>query len=526
MAPGGSSQLKGVSHIRNVAANWSAFFVAAAAGLFLSPFVVAKLGTAAFGIWVLVGALTSSLNILDMGVKSTVTRFIAREHARGNHEVSSRIASTARSIFVATGFVAIAMALVFAMNMMDWFNIPDGLARESRIVMVLGGLTLAIVLSSGLYGGVLSGLQRLDIVGFTEVGIELARVALVVIILMAGGGLIGLAVLILCLAIARHLLQHRFTSRLYPELKLRYVRPAVDDVKEIGSVSIYSTAIYTSVMLASKASLLVLAALMPVSAVTFFAIGTTLPTYAGAVSRPIAQTVHPRASRLDTLGDMAGIRKMVLDTGRYSSLVMLPIIVTFLVRGPTFVEIWMGPDFRQQSGMVLQIVSVGLVFGGARHVMQAAFVGAGRHKSLVLPYALETAAILVFSYFFVRSIGIYGAAWAIVIPGLSISILALPLLASRKLGLSLRATWWQIWIRPVLSMLPFALMSVVVERSLGADGYLDFFLQVFLTLPLALAGALVIGLDRTERKVLWSGVSGFKSNVAAAMSRKSGPREG
>ena len=499
MKPAAPAQLKGVSHVRNVVANWSSFLVAAVAGLFLSPFVVGKLGTSAFGIWVLVGALTSSLNVLDMGVKSTVTRFIAREHARGNHDVSSRIASTARSLFIGTGVVAVAIASLLAAHMMDWFNIPADLAQESRIVMVLGGLTLAVVLSNGLFGGVLSGLQRLDVVGFSEVGVEVLRIVMVVAILSLGGGLVGLSVLMLCLALLRHALQHSFTRRLYPELRLRLLRPSATDVKEIASVSLYSTAIYTSVMLASKANMLILAALMPVSAVTFYAIGTTLPTYAGAINRPIAQTVHPRASRFDTLGDADGLRSMVLDTGRYSSLVMLPMILTFMTRGPTFIEIWMGPDFRAQSGTILQIVSVGLVFAGARHVMQAAFVGSGRHKSLVVPYALEALAIVGLSYVLISAQGLYGAALAVVIPGLLISVLAFPLLARQRLDIPPTSIWWQVWLRPLLAMAPFAVLSILVDRHFDADGYLSFFAEVLALLPVAAAGAYLVGLDGDER---------------------------
>jgi O-antigen/teichoic acid export membrane protein len=488
-----------ISQIRNVLASWGAFALSAGAGLFLSPFVVHSLGATGFGVWVVIGSLTGTLNIFDLGMRSAVIRFVAREHARGDHDVASRLAATARVLFIAAGGLVVVVATVLAAGLGAWFTIPAEMLGVSRLVLAVSAASLAIVISNGLYGGIISGLQRLDVLGFTDFGVEVVRIVLVLVVLSLGGGLVGLALIQLLTTLLRRLIMQRTAARLYPELHLALRRPAREDVVSILSVSAYSTVIYTSVNAVSQASTIIIGAVLPLQMAAFYAIGATLPTYAAAMNRPIAQTVHPRASRLEALGDSAGLQSLILTTGRYSALLLLPMVLTFLVRGHTFVGIWMGPQFRGPAGDVLAVLGLGMIFAGTRHVMQAAFVGSGRHKPLGPWYVGEAVVIVLVTIFVVPRWGILGAAWATVVPGVVMASIVLPTLCRANFGVNPAAVWWEFWARPLLAMMPFAAVSAWLDQGTSPESYLAFFAQVFATLPVAAAGALVIGLDQDER---------------------------
>src|SRR5690242_1045357 len=100
--------------LRNIASNWGAFAFSAVVNFFLSPIVVHKLGDAAYGAWALLVALAGYLGLLDLGVRSAVTRFVAKLQASADHEEASRIASAALAIFSIAGVVAISIACVLA----------------------------------------------------------------------------------------------------------------------------------------------------------------------------------------------------------------------------------------------------------------------------------------------------------------------------------------------------------------------------------------------------------------------------
>lgn len=196
------------------------------------------------------------------------------------------------------------------------------------------------------------------------------------------------------------------------------------------------------------------------------------------------------------------MRNLIRTTGKLSALVLLPVVITFLVRGYTFVDIWQGAEFRGPSGSVLAILAIGVLFAGPRHVMQAAFVGSGRHRALSPWYIGEALVRIAATYALVKLVGLKGPAWAAIVPGITIAAIVLPALCQRHFGIPMLPLVAHVWGRPLLSMIPFAVALAAVEQWWPAHGYPLFFLQVLLAMPLAVAGAAYIGLDPNERREL------------------------
>lgn len=514
-----------VSNLRNVFASWGSFSLAAVGGLFLSPFVVHTLGATAYGVWVIIGSLTGSLGLLDLGVRSAVTRFIARTHAIGAHEEAGRLASTARYLYSIAAANALIVTAVLAFGIAVWFRIPPELEDSARLVLIVTGISFAVVLTTGLYGGILAGVQRLDLIGFSNMGMEALRILLVLVVLYTGGGLIGLGLIGLLLTLMRYEYQRGAAARCYPELVLDRLKPMRADVKSILDVSVFSTLIYSMATVSAEINIYVIGVLMPVSMVTVYAIGGTLPIYAQALSMPIAQVVLPQASRLEATGNEDGMRMLLLDSGRLGALAVLPMVLAFTTRGATFIGIWMGETYRATSGPVLAILSVGAIFGVARHVMQTVFVGSGRHRHLVIWYVIEAVLVAVLSIAFVRRWGLVGAAWAAVIPMVAVSVLVFPAMLRRHFGLPVLRVWTALWIRPLIAMLPYAVLSWYSDREWPTTSYLGFFAQVLALMPVAIGGAMLVGLSSKERRDLTAAVR-RQSGVALGLLRSLGTRTG
>src|SRR5262249_24760143 len=78
-----------------VVVNWAGCVVSLGVGFFLSPFVVYRLGSVAYGIWTIVNSMISYMVLLNLGLRGAVVRFVSRNHARGEHVESSRAISAA-----------------------------------------------------------------------------------------------------------------------------------------------------------------------------------------------------------------------------------------------------------------------------------------------------------------------------------------------------------------------------------------------------------------------------------------------
>lgn len=508
-----------ISEVRNVVMNWGSFLVAAVAGLALSPMLIRALGKESYGVWVLVGALVGPLSLLDLGVRTAVTRLVARHHALHEHERASAVASTARLLYAAAGLIAIVTASVFAVGLSRWFTVPAELASEASFAIVVVGAALAINLSTDLHSGILMAVRRLDQVGLAGVVLEVVRVAAVLAVIWMAAGLYGLAVMTVCLAVARYLWLRWASHRAYPQLVLTAQRPRRPDVKAILDISVFTTVIYAMGTVTNQVNTYMVGATLPLAMVTFHAIGATLPTAVQSMSLPIAQSVLPQASQLDATGRIDAMRTLILDAGRYGALATLPIILAFITRGSTFLGVWAGEEFRGDSGPVLLVLSVAGIFQLGRHVLQTVFIGSGRHRQLIVWYGAESVVTVLLSVVLVREFGITGAAWASAVPPIVITGVVLPALVSRSFGLSPISLWMSLWIRPLVALTPYALLSWYTDRQWPATGYLAFFGQVAVTLPVAALGALTLGLSATERTNLETQLRSGVRNMRDRMHR-------
>jgi O-antigen/teichoic acid export membrane protein len=269
----------------------------------------------------------------------------------------------------------------------------------------------------------------------------------------------------------------------------------------IFDFSVALTMLQGAGMIIRQMDIVVIGFFHPPALIAYYAVGSRLLEYATAFVNAISYTITPRMSALQGGGDLADAHRLPLVGGRLASLVLLPIIVTFLIRGSSFIGIWMGDEYAAPSGAVLWILSVSLWSAGGHAIATAAFLGLNKHRELLLPTGAEALANLGLSLMWVVPHGIVGVAWGTTIPAIVLNLVWLPRIYARVLGVSVRAVYVDFLIRPSLAIVPFALGSAWVEWAAPAGSLLVFFAQVAMVLPLALLGAWFIGLTRPERSL-------------------------
>ena len=92
--------------LRNSFSNWSSYLVTAVVGFMLTPIVVQSLGNTRYGLWTLVLSITGYFGLLDLGIRSSVSRFLTRHLALNDQTGLNRTASTAFVILACGGIVA------------------------------------------------------------------------------------------------------------------------------------------------------------------------------------------------------------------------------------------------------------------------------------------------------------------------------------------------------------------------------------------------------------------------------------
>src|SRR5215813_8913252 len=93
--------------VRSIASNWVTFLFSGGINFVVSPIVVRSLGETQYGAWVLLVSMVGYLGLLDLGVRSAVTRYVAAHYATGDHVRANQVYGAALRLFSACGIVAL-----------------------------------------------------------------------------------------------------------------------------------------------------------------------------------------------------------------------------------------------------------------------------------------------------------------------------------------------------------------------------------------------------------------------------------
>jgi len=200
---------------RNLGANIAYFLVNIIIGLVLVPYFISTLGVAAYGLIPLVTSITGYVNIFNLSLNTTISRYLTVELQQEDFESANKTFNT--SVIFISFLIALMIPVIFfvAYNIPKIFNVPRGLEIDS-ILLFLGVCFAFIIRSwSGNFTVQLFAYNRLDLQNIVSIFNLIVQTALIVFFFVFFGpnlALVGLAYLIgaivasiLSILLARHI---------------------------------------------------------------------------------------------------------------------------------------------------------------------------------------------------------------------------------------------------------------------------------------------------------------------------------
>lgn len=316
--------------LRNVGSSWFALGVNVVSGIFLSPYILHRLGDTAFGLWILIFSITGYYGLFDLGIRSSIVRYVAKYSATNEEEELNRLVNTAMFSYTGIGVVAMAITLIAAYYVSSIFRIPADFVSTARWLLLMAGTAVSLGFPLGVFGGILEGLQRFYLLNFTTMSSTLIRVLLIVIALQHGRGLLTVALITVSMPLFSGLINAVAVFRhLKLRLGLRHVSRS--SLRRIASYSGTTFMIIVAGRLRFKTDAMVIGTMVSAAAVTYFTIGSRLVDYASEVVSSLAQIFVPMSSQSQAKGDLDALRKIFVVGNRACSFIIFPITAIFTV---------------------------------------------------------------------------------------------------------------------------------------------------------------------------------------------------
>jgi O-antigen/teichoic acid export membrane protein len=473
--------------LRNVGSSWVSLGITILVAIFLSPYVLHRLGDDAFGLWVLVVSLTGYYGMFDLGIRSSIIRYVAKYTATGDREELTRLVNTALFCYGGIGLVCFAITVVGAVYIHRLFNVPSGFLRDARLLFLMVGTSVALGFPLGVFGGILEGLQRFYLLNFTTIAYTLSRAALVVFALQHGKGLLTVGLITVGLPIVAWTINAIVVMRILP---LRFGMHLVNraTLRRMASYSGVTFMLLVGGRLRLKTDALVIATFLSSAAITYFSIGSRLVDYATDIVSSLAQIFIPMSSETHATGDIAGLRSILIAGSRGCAMISFPLAAIYIILGKSLIEAWVGARYVATSYPILVVLIVPFTLILAQSAAERILFGIARHKTWAMVSLGEGVINLVLSIVLVRKFGIMGDALGTAIPMAITMLFFMPRHICRILGLRVSAYLREAFLLPLLLTIPLSLTLVLLRHWFIAHTYFQAGVQSLIGLAVYAVG--------------------------------------
>jgi len=465
--------------IKNVSSSWFYLGVNIVVGIFLSPFILHRLGDTAFGIWVLVFSITGYYGLFDLGIGTSIVRYVSKFTATGDREGLAKLINTSLFTYSCIGVLSMLVTLVMASQVDRLFHVPPEFASTARWLLLMVGASVSIGFPAGIFGGFLEGLQSFYILNMTNVIANLLRGALIVFALNRGRGILTVALITVILPHLGSAARGFFTLRICPvPFGFKYVDRAT--FREIATYSGITFTIMIAQQLKFKTDEIIIGTFMSLAAITYFNIGARIVDYAGLVVRALSQIFAPMSSQSEARGEMGRLRKIFLVGNRVCAFTIFPICIILVILGKSVIEVWVGKKYVATSYPVLVIMILCCTLWWAQGASGRILFGMSKHGTWAIVTITEGIANLILSIILVRPYGIIGDAFGTAIPLTCSMLFFMPHHLCKKLDVRLRTFLRESYTLPVLVCVPLVAVLLLMQRWFVPHNYRQLGLQLFI----------------------------------------------
>jgi len=482
-------KLEKIQIIKNVGSSWFALGVNVLVGVFLSPFILHRLGDTAFGIWVLIFSLTGFYGIFDFGIRSSIIRYVSKYTATHDVDEVSGLINTALFTYTCVGALSVIITLVGCVYVDRVFHVQPEFHSSAQWLLLMVGSSVALGFPLGVFGGMLEGLQKFYILNWTNIVSSLFRVVLIVYYLNRGAGLLTVALITVGLPLLASVVRAVVALRSLPvTFAWRYVERS--SFRHMANYSGVTFMIIVASRLRFKTDALVIGTFLSSAAITYFYAGSRLVDYAGEVVSSLAQIFVPMSSQSDAAGNMTRLRKIFIAGNRACAFTTLPMTAAFIIMGRSIIEVWLGRKYVAQGYAVLLTLIVPYTLMLVQSASSRVLFGMGKHGKFAVVTLIEGVANLVLSVLLVRPYGILGDAFGTALPLAGTYILFMPYHLCSRLGIRVSTYLKEAFLLPILLCAPMAAVLLFLQTRLEAHTYRQL-------IPQLLVGGLVYALGLT-----------------------------
>ena len=428
-------------------------------GLVAIPVIVRGLGTDRFGLLNLAWSIIGYFSLFDLGLGRAITQVVAERIGARAHDEIPRLVWTGLALMAALGCVGALVALGLA----PWLahsllKLPDSLRDEAMWSFMVLALAVPMVIVAAGFVGVLTAVQRFDLVNLLRLPMVAATFLVPLAVLPFSDRLFPVCVALVAVRVLFLAAYFWAALRALPGLAtdIGVDRSQIRRLLHFGGWMTVSNVISPFMVYVDR---FVIGAILSATAVAYYATPYEIVTKLWIIPTAVVSALFPAFATAKGR-DIARVPELFSTGVRAILFVLAPLVLAIVTFASDGLKIWLGEDFARESTEVMQWLAIGVYWNSLGYAPFALVQGLGRPDLTAKLHALELPIYVLSLVLLLQAFGIRGAAMAWVARMALDSILLLVL--SYRLLPSLGGTFRQ--TLPLLFVtLPLLVLGMVLQ---------------------------------------------------------------
>ena len=338
------------------------FFISQAVGfvlpLFLTPFLVSKIGQVQFGIYTLALGFTGTFGLFDISLSSSFIKFISEHYNKGETDELNNTINTGLFFYIFTSLIICGIGLVFSGKIISLFNISEELKDLSVLALRISIIIFFISNSFGIFNSILVSLQKMYLTSVLGIITNVLSFIVTILIILKGYGLIGLMMVILSVSVINTIISYAYAKKQIPYLKIRLNLFRKDSFKKMMKIGVQMQVSKLSTFATEKLDEFLLGSLSVLNNVTFYNMANRVARYGRLFPLQLYQQGAPVAAELNAKDEKEKLVILLEDSTKYISIVAAPIFIFIFIFSDLIINSWLGSGF-EISINILRILAIG-----------------------------------------------------------------------------------------------------------------------------------------------------------------------
>lgn len=476
------------------------------AGLIYTPWMVKMIGQSQYGLYTLASSLIS-LFLVDFGLSSATARYVSKYRSENDtQKVNNFLGIIYKLYLIIDAVIFIVLIVVYLFIDSIYKNLTPVEIEQFKVVYVIAGLFSVINFPFVTLNGIMTAYEEFIHLKLSEVVYRILLVAIMVIVLINGGGLYSLVAVnagVGLLVVAYKLIVIK--TKLPIKINIHYKDSSL--YKELFGFSAWATITTLAQRLVFSITPSVLGVVSNSASIAIFGIVSTIEGYVFTFTTAINGMFMPTISRAYNKPNVEKeLFPLFLGVGKFQYAINGLIVSGFLAVGKQFIELWLGHEYEAAYYGILLTIIPGLFYNSLQ-IANTALIVTNKVKYQAYVNLIMGAINIVLAFPLAKVFGVLGACISIFIAFMIRNVL-LNLICYRILKLNIPKFVIECYVRMSLPIIIATLAGFLVNILIVPQGWLDLIIRGLLVTIVFLVSLLFLGINKMDRQYVMKYIKG------------------